>query len=69
MKRIIILCLSLALLLACVPTPEVEPIAQHAEVPKIEGITAEQFEVPTHIELPAKGSGICSVAFLSLIHI
>lgn len=28
MKRIIILCLSLALLLACVPTPEEEPIAQ-----------------------------------------
>lgn len=63
MKRLIVILLSLTLLCACVPTPEVEPIAQHAEAPKTEGITAEQFEVPTHIELPAKGSGICSVAF------
>lgn len=63
MKRIMILCLSLALLAACQPTPEVEPIAQRGEPPKAEEIAPEAFEAPAHVSLPAKGSGICSVTF------
>ena len=61
MKRMIILCLSLTLLLcACVPTPEVEPIAMRDRTP--EATNYESLSVPTYVEQEAQRLNNASVA-------
>ena len=52
MKRIIILCLILALLIACVPTPEQEPIAQKESNAK-ETVPFASLDLPKHVTAEA----------------
>ena len=60
MKRIIILCLICTLLLACVLTPEEEPIAARDRTP--ETTNYENLSVPTYVEQEAQRMNDASVA-------
>ena len=61
MKRIIILCLILSLLLACVPTPETEPIAQKdSDVQNAVSFTS--LSIPKHITADAVDLGIANLS-------
>lgn len=55
MKRIIILCLLLALVVACVPTPDKEPIVSHADVdPETLVSATPSVETAEAVEFPAR---------------